>query len=132
MSLGQRIKKARIEKGLTQGELANLCGIRQQMVSNLERDIANKSAHIVTFAKILQVDPEWLNGIKEEQGTYRTKRSSKLATVLNFLQENCLNELQSLTVDEQIHFIAHCLKQVHRTKRKADYPKVLATCLKKL
>lgn len=45
--LAKRIKKIREEKGLTQVELAKLCGLPKQNINRLEAGLVNPSAHFV-------------------------------------------------------------------------------------
>ena len=47
--MGNRIKEVRIEKGITQLELANRLGVTRQAVSNLER---NESVTIASLEKV--------------------------------------------------------------------------------
>lgn len=57
MSVGKKIKKIRENKGLTQSELANKCGILYQTIGKYERDVLNpKIETIKKIAKALGVD----------------------------------------------------------------------------
>lgn len=64
MSIGQRIKKRRIELGMTQDELAALVGYKTRSAVNKieldERDV--KHSQIVVFAKALKTTPHYLIG----------------------------------------------------------------------
>ena len=64
MTVGERIKEARIKKGLTQSELAKLLGYKSRSsINKIEvegRDIPRSS--IVKFAKVLGVTPSYLMG----------------------------------------------------------------------
>jgi|GEM_PF-3128610 len=59
-TLGQRIKKCRKEKRLSQHELAAACGVSQQLISFLENGKVESTTEIFTFAKVLSVHPHWL------------------------------------------------------------------------
>lgn len=57
MSVGKKIKKIRENKGLTQSELANKCGILYQTIGKYERDVLNpKIETIKKIAKALEVN----------------------------------------------------------------------------
>lgn len=59
--LAKRIKKIREEKGLTQVELAKLCGLPKQNINRLEAGLVNPSAHFVfQVANSLKVPIEHL------------------------------------------------------------------------
>ena len=76
MSLGQRIKQARSQKGLTQADLAMLSGVKQQMVSKLETGKSIATADIVKLAHALEVSPEWLQGVAEDPGPYTINKTA--------------------------------------------------------
>lgn len=69
MTVGERIKEARIKKGYTQDELAKLLGYKSRSsVNKIEvdgRDIPRSS--IVKFAKVLGVKPSFLMGWEDEE-----------------------------------------------------------------
>lgn len=61
MSLGTRIGEARIERGLTQTELANAIGTVYQRVHEWERDWRNPSdKYLMKIAEVLDVGFDWL------------------------------------------------------------------------
>lgn len=57
---GERLKQARLEAGLSQGELAALVGIKQATVAEAE-SIGKSSKKILDYAKALKVNPDWLS-----------------------------------------------------------------------
>ncbi|MGJ8524133.1 hypothetical protein R84981_002851 [Carnimonas sp. R-84981] len=61
-SIGGRIKKARLDAGMTQPELAKACGWASQgRVSNYERDLREpKSSDVEVLAKALRVTEGWI------------------------------------------------------------------------
>lgn len=71
MTIGERIKEARLRKGLTQAELAKLLGYKSRSsINKIEvegRDIPRSS--IVKFAEILGVSPSYLMGWDEIEET---------------------------------------------------------------
>lgn len=60
MSLGVRLKQARQKKNLTQEELADLVGIKQQAVQRIEAGKVKSTSYIVQLAQALDVSPQWL------------------------------------------------------------------------
>lgn len=60
-TLGQRLKFARLERGLTQVQLALSSGVKQSDISKLERGDSNTTAGLVRLAKALGCSPEWLD-----------------------------------------------------------------------
>ena len=67
MSLGERIKQVREEKGITQHQLSEASGVCQQMISKLETGRANATADIVSLAAALDVSPMWLQGLSKQR-----------------------------------------------------------------
>lgn len=68
MTVGEKIREARIKKGLTQSELAQLLGYKSRSsINKIEvegRDIPRSS--IVKFAKVLGVTPSYLMGWEDD------------------------------------------------------------------
>jgi len=60
MSLGQRIKQLRKQRGLSQSQLARMTGVNQSLIARLEIDGAVGSAHVASIANILKVNALWL------------------------------------------------------------------------
>lgn len=60
MSIGKRIREVRIQRGLTQAQLAAKVGIAQPTLSELERGDSAGTGNIATFASILGVNALWL------------------------------------------------------------------------
>ncbi|OPJ59191.1 helix-turn-helix domain-containing protein [Clostridium oryzae] len=69
MQIGDKIKRLRIEKELTQEELANRCELSKGFISQIERDLTSPS--IATLTDILEVLgtnlPEFFKEEKEEK-----------------------------------------------------------------
>lgn len=66
MNYSQRIKTARNHAGLTQSDLAQLVGIDQTSISNLERGKSQGSSHTASIARACGVSAIWLEaGIGE-------------------------------------------------------------------
>lgn len=60
-TIGDRVRIARKDNGMTQGQLAAAVGIAQPTLSNLEKGKHAETVKIVEIAKILGVRPEWLS-----------------------------------------------------------------------
>ena len=60
MTLAVRLKKARLSKKITQEELAETVGIKQQAVQRIEAGKVKSTSYVVQLAKALEVTPEWL------------------------------------------------------------------------
>lgn len=60
MSLGIRLKQARLKKKLTQEELAEVVGIKQQAVQRIEAGKVKSTSYVVQLSQALNVSPEWL------------------------------------------------------------------------
>lgn len=65
MNIGERIKRARQEAGITQSELAKRLNVTPQTVSQYERGLINpKYETALKFAEALNLQPSWLFGAK--------------------------------------------------------------------
>lgn len=74
---GQRVATARLQRGLTQQQLADTIGVSQRMVDYYERRAANvKTEVVVKLAKALQISSDELLGIKPVKA--KSGRKSKL------------------------------------------------------
>jgi len=60
MKLSERVKAARAHAGLKQPELANLVGVTQAVISNLERGVAGSSKVLPKIARACGVRGDWL------------------------------------------------------------------------
>ncbi len=60
-TIGDRVRVARKNKGMTQGQLAAAVGIAQPTLSNLEKGKHAETVKIVEIAKTLGVRPAWLS-----------------------------------------------------------------------
>lgn len=56
MTLGERIKDLRIEKGLTQTQLASLIGVSQKAIDYWERNVNEpKASYIIALVKCFEI-----------------------------------------------------------------------------
>lgn len=93
MSWGDRIKKRRLELGLTLEEVGSMVGVTKSTVKKWENgDIKNiKRDNIEPLANALRVHPLWIMGL-ENNTRYKTKKVPVLGTVATgepiFTEEN--------------------------------------------
>lgn len=98
MTLGERIKAARLKKGYSQAELAELLGYKSRSsINKIEvegRDIPRSS--IVKFAKILDVTPSYLMGWEQSTDSSDSADNTiimEAAEKINLMEEAVNNEL---------------------------------------
>ena len=60
MTIGTRVRTARIEAGISQKELADKIGVKQPTISQLEKGGSAGSAHLPAIAAALGVHALWL------------------------------------------------------------------------
>ena len=72
LDIGNKIKRLRIEKQLTQEELANRCELSKGFISQVENDLTSPSiATLVDILEILGTNlPEFFNDFKNEKVTF--------------------------------------------------------------
>ena len=60
--LEERIRKSRIEHGISSSELARAVGVTSAAVSRWENGLVKnlKMEHLFTIARLLNLNPEWL------------------------------------------------------------------------
>ena len=73
-NLAERLKQARMNRGLTQKSLADLIGVSQAAIQKIETGKAANTTRLVDLAKALNVRPEWLssgNGPMENESSLK-------------------------------------------------------------
>ncbi|MGH1427492.1 MAG: LexA family protein [Arenicella sp.] len=76
MALGVNVKKRRLQLGLTQGELAEMIGVSQVAIANLEKRDSRSSRNLVALADALQCSARELESgvaINESAVAYQAK-----------------------------------------------------------
>lgn len=66
-TIAERIKQARLLRGLSQGDLAAKVGVRQSAIGNIESGTRRRPRDLVSIASALSVSPEWLETGKGEE-----------------------------------------------------------------
>ncbi|HRL22995.1 helix-turn-helix domain-containing protein [Alcaligenes sp. SDU_A2] len=56
----ERLRHARLQRGLSQAELARLCNLSQSAISNYESGTRRDAREILDLAKALNVSAQWL------------------------------------------------------------------------
>lgn len=83
--IGQRLKQLRLERGMTQVELAQEAGLHQSVLSECERgDVRLHGALVVRLAKALQVSTDALLGL--EKAPTGPRRSGRLLRRLDRIE----------------------------------------------
>ena len=72
MQIGEKIRVLRMEKQLTQEELANRCELSKGFISQVENDLTSPSiATLIDILEILGTNlPDFFSDTKEEKVTY--------------------------------------------------------------
>jgi transcriptional regulator with XRE-family HTH domain len=73
MTIGERVRKRRLELGLSQRELAHRLGVRYATLSDLERGVREEMtiALLRKLARALGVTSDWLIGMYEDEDSER-------------------------------------------------------------
>ncbi len=72
ITLGERLKFARKKRGLSQASLAKLAGVAQGTIGNLESGERKSPRGLLSIARALKVDPNWLEtGKGHAEATHR-------------------------------------------------------------
>jgi len=72
MTIGERIKQARKTRRLTQAELAQAIGVRQEQITRWEKGLISPAkVHLAELARVFDCTTDWLLGIDAENGTQR-------------------------------------------------------------
>ena len=61
LTLGDRLKEARIKRKLSQTALSEKSGVPQQTIHAIENKKAKSTGHLFPLAKALRINPEWLS-----------------------------------------------------------------------
>ena len=88
--LGERIKKLRMSRKLSQRELAELLGVSVTLISNYENSERTPSAeNIISLANIFRCSSDYLLGIEKNKNTLDTSmlNDNQLKYLRSFLNE---------------------------------------------
>lgn len=115
----ERLKWARMQRGLTQAELARLAGVNQSTIAQQEKGTrvikGNAPRSLIAIATVLDVNPEWLlsnigspYGAEQERVAYRA--ISKIEKEANYwpftVSKKEIERLPKHMIDEIDQYIA--------------------------
>lgn len=118
MNIGEKIKKARLEKGYTQEELGNLIGVQKSAVAKYEkgRVVNIKRSVLSKISKVLEIPPvELVSDIEEKPvetankladwylGLEMKETDSEVQVLLEGYSR--LDEQKQAQVREYVHFL---------------------------
>lgn len=106
MSIGNRLRQARLDAGLSQFSLAEQSGISQQMISKIERGESSSTTVLVPLAIACGVRPEWLHagqGKETEEHATAKECIEIRELVAAFLGASALQRQALLTIAKSIN-----------------------------
>ena len=116
MSIGEKIKKYRVEKGLTQQELADIIGVQRAAISKYEKNIVSISINqIEKIASALDITTSQLLYDQEIENTLNQSaddEAQRQEMYLKELREDTINKYDSLdpfgqkSANKYINFLA--------------------------
>ena len=116
MSIGEKIKKYRVEKGLTQQELADIIGVQRAAISKYEKNIVSISINqIEKIASALDITTSQLLYDQEIENTLNQSADDEAIRqemYLKELREDTINKYDSLdpfgqkSANKYINFLA--------------------------
>lgn len=59
-TIKERLKKKRLELAMTQAELAEKAGVKQQSIQLIEAGVTKRPRYLFELASALECDPGWL------------------------------------------------------------------------
>lgn len=117
MFIGQRIKEARKEAGVSQEALADTLGITQGAVSQWEREDANPGVdQIPAIAQTLGVTPDWLFSFEVDDNVSPLQRRRTVSGLALLTQLSQALDKEKLS-QRQIDLLADLLQQFVGTEK---------------
>lgn len=102
MTIGQRVKKLRIEKHLTQSELAEKLGYKSKTsVAHIENGRDIPRSMVVTLSKVLNTTPAYLMGWEDEKAAPKTEPISDKKLELTENEKAIVDIFKNLTETQQ-------------------------------
>ena len=102
--MGERVRETRKERGFTQKKLAELSGLSQVTISDIERGRNSESRSVVKLAAALKVYPLWLatekgpKEISDHPGEGLSKEALEIASLWQGLPEPEQRHYQNLLI----------------------------------
>ena len=93
MEMGERIKRLRLERGMTQEELGKAVGLQRAAINKYEKGIVEniKRTTIIKLAEVLRTTPSYLVGYEDDEDL----------SELTATQEDLMEKIFKLTPDNQ-------------------------------
>lgn len=109
MNLGERIKKIRLEKGLTQVELAHLMGVSNSAIHYFEKSASMSFNAMVAFCNALDVSPNYLLGVTSPYD----------GRDLSVREKEFLTKFRSLPEESQ-EYVSHLIDMIYKIETKSS------------
>lgn len=110
MTIGQRLKRARKIRRISQDALANQIGASRGVITNIERDIVETPQPMVVNAlcNALDINKEWLlNGTMPMEQDKETLKSEKVLSEIHEYSKDLSEEEQQYVLDLIKTYIKH-------------------------
>jgi transcriptional regulator with XRE-family HTH domain len=108
MKIGDRVKKAREDAGMTQEILASISGVPQARISALELNKHKKSSYLIQLSTGLGVDPSWLlTGVS----------SGEVKVDYTPIEKEILSLTMQLTHEQRVRQIAYMRELVRENSK---------------
>jgi transcriptional regulator with XRE-family HTH domain len=108
MKIGDRVKKAREDAGMTQEILASISGVPQARISALELNKHKKSSYLIQLSTGLGVDPNWLlTGVS----------SGEVKVDYTPIEKEILSLTMQLTPEQRVRQIAYMRELVRENSK---------------
>jgi len=97
VEIGQRIRRARWAKSMTQTALADALGIKFQQIQKYETGKNRIAAcRLTKVAEVLDVKVDWLLGVKDDEASPVSKQDYELAMAIGELPDEIRISLKSV------------------------------------
>jgi transcriptional regulator with XRE-family HTH domain len=114
-TIGDRLKKLRLARKLTQTQVAKAVGVRQGSYTQLERGLSKtpRSSNLAKYARLYDVDPEWLMTGKGPQHAVSILTDQESELILLF---------RSLSSESRLYVLGRA-RSVHQDEHSNSHPK---------
>jgi len=106
MEMGDRVKQARLNAGMTQAMLAKISGVDQTRISAIELNKNKKTSCLIALGQAMGVDPTYLEtGVSEDE----------IKVDHTALEKEILNLIMQLSDDDRAREIAYIQKLIEKS-----------------
>lgn len=120
MTVGQRVKKLRIEKHLTQSELAEKLGYKSKTsVAHIENGRDIPRSMVVTLSNVLNTTPAYLMGWEDEKAALTSEPNLDNGKELTPRQDRIVRLFDELTEAQQDNIIGRAELMIEQNE--AEY-----------